>query len=320
MWVRPLPEALLNSDSSISSCLSAVKADKVCLPNDERLNFFVKMVKATFTAMRFEQRPYIGSVCSKRLQDRMEWDYPEEYALFVNNMFNRSWDRFLESRADIVCYPHNEGSQNSNTKWLMAHGSLRCRLLSEELECIVEGDELLGRMIRNKCVGDLEDTCRCILMEVFFSIVVSDTTYSGYMRQNREKQYHLGGLSLWEPIIYRLWVRQVAGGGVRLRDMERPSQQLGFHIRLRCRWTELLGNNLLAKCVAGSVLRVLLNVERPEMSPLAGVSGRQTKSELIVQLHKPSGKLVVVLAGTKLWGWRPSHTMANFIAEAHGET
>ncbi|EAN76726.1 uncharacterized protein TEOVI_000765700 [Trypanosoma equiperdum] len=296
------------------------KEDEEGVAWDERLRYFVGVVKSAFDAMRSEQRLCNGSVCSKRLQDRIEWDYPAEYATFVNGLFNRSWDRFLEAKTDIVCYPHNEGGAESNTKWLMAHGSLRCRLRTEDINRVRDADEMLGRMVRDKCLWDLEDACRSILMEVFLSMDASAIVCKGCMRLNKSEQYHLGSLAVWEPILARLWGRQTVGGAVRLRDMERPSQQLGFHVRLRCRWTELLGNNLLAKCICGSVLRVFLNVEKPEMLPVAGAGARPAKEELAVKLHQPSGELIVALGDTGLWGRRPPSSQPNppFLACCRG--
>ncbi|KAG8348238.1 hypothetical protein TRVL_00940 [Trypanosoma vivax] len=273
--------------------------------HNERLLFFVRAVQDIFVEMRCVQRPYLGSVCSKRLQDRAERDFPSEYALFVNRMYRRSWDRFLEAQAGITCYIHEGGDEGSSSRWLMARGSLRCRFPDDDPVSIRDADERLGSLVRDYYLAALEDTCRTILMEVFIAIAQTPLAEAVNERQKRARPYTLGGLSLWETVVAQLWLRARPGGAVRLRDLERPLQQLGFHVRLRCRWTDLVGNNLLVRWIGGCVLRVFLNEVGPEMHPVPGGGDWRTAGDLTVQASETTGELVVALTNTIMWGRRP---------------
>ncbi|KEG13424.1 hypothetical protein DQ04_01011070 [Trypanosoma grayi] len=266
----------------------------------------VVAVHAIFTAMRKQQRPHAGSVCSKRLQDRIEREFSAEYDVVVNGKYGRSWTHFLQASGGMACFSQPRRVAPGDVDWLIAPGSLRCYLMSEDVSKVMCADESLGTFVSRMCSGDLENVCRCILMEVFCDMELAADDLRGNGNPPQEEQYELGSLALWIPILYKLWYQNDQGICVRLRELERPCQQLGFHVRLRCRWTELLGNSLLLKYVRCSVLRVLLNAVGPPLESAAGLTGARSRDVLRVEQRLAPDELVVVLSGTNQWGRRPS--------------
>ncbi|RNF15531.1 uncharacterized protein Tco025E_05502 [Trypanosoma conorhini] len=295
-------------------------------------------VRGTFTTMREEQSPHHGSVCSKRLQDRIQRDFPEEYDAIVNVMYGRSWKKYLAARAGILCFEVAHNAAQPNTEWLLATGVLRCYLRTENIERVKEADSMLGCLVRDKCRGDLERSCRTILMEEFAALHFShcaveedsdetsdeaayetsdeaayetseETAEEAAEETSEDKfpveDYSLGSLALWQPVLRRLWMHPVEGRRVRLRELRRCCQQLGFHVRVRCRWTELLGNNLLQRYIRTCVLRVLLNVVAPPLEPSTGGNLDAMDGALVLSFDASLGEYTLRLEGTQLWGRIP---------------
>ncbi|ESL10964.1 hypothetical protein TRSC58_01295 [Trypanosoma rangeli SC58] len=283
-------------------------------------------VRGTFAEIRGEQCPHRGSVCSKRLQDRIQRELPEEYDAIVNSIYGRSWKRFLAARAGILCFEEDRGAAQPDTEWLLATGVLRCYLRTEDIQRVKEADVMLGRFVRDKCRGDLENTCRTILMEEFSALLfhplmdyetadnsasdVADEMTGGTSDETdynlfSVKDYSLGSLALWQSILRRLWLYPAEGRRVRLRDLRRPCQQLGFHIRLRCRWTELLGNNLLQRYIRSCVLRVLLNTVVPPLEPAAGGALDEMDGALVLRFDVSLGEYILKLEGSRMCGRIP---------------
>ncbi|ORC85471.1 uncharacterized protein TM35_000352150 [Trypanosoma theileri] len=267
------------------------------------IHILVEEVQATFFALREKQFPYMGSVCSKRIQDRIQQLLPVEYTVVVEGAYERSWGLFLERDAGILCYLH-ENCTREAVGWMIAPGSLRCFLSTEELHHVKDADEQLGCLVREKCTKELEGVCRNLLMEVMF------TTWRGVDFLNGCQTVlelcDIGNLSFWKSLLEIMWVRPREGSSVRLRDIERGCQQLAFHVRVRCRWTELLGNALLVKYVYKSVLRVLLNANPPAMEPGAGCVREVPVGSLLLCRHGSADEVIVTLTGTNRWGRIPS--------------
>ncbi|KAH9601290.1 hypothetical protein LSM04_000194 [Trypanosoma melophagium] len=262
----------------------------------------VEEVHATFSALRFEQYPWAGSVCSKRIQDRIQQLLPLEYAEVVEGRYERSWVLFLEKDAGILCYLHGTCTREV-AGWMIAPGSLRCYLATEELRRVQVADEQLEHFVRQKCTGELEGVCRNLLMEVLFATQHCVGLSHGYHVALRSCD--VGHLSLWESLLDTMWVTPEEGSSVHLRDIERGCQQLTFHVRVRCRWTEVLGNALLLKYVYKSVLRVLLNANPPGMEPAAGCVHGGPMGSLLICRRNSTDEMIVTLMGTCRWGRIP---------------
>ncbi|RNF06922.1 hypothetical protein TraAM80_03738 [Trypanosoma rangeli] len=283
-------------------------------------------VRGTFAEMRGEQWPHRGSVCSKRLQDRIQRDFPEEYDAIVNSIYGRSWKRYLAARAGILSFEEDYGASQPDTEWLLATGVLRCYLRTEDIQRVREADVILGRLVRDKCRGDLENSCRTIIMEEFAALLFrrfmgdeSANDSACHMAEEMTGEasdetddknfsvgdYSLGSLALWQSILCRLWLRPAEGRRVRLRDLRRPCQQLGFHIRLRCRWTELLGNNLLQRYIRSCVLRVLLNAVAPPLEPATGSPPDEMNGALVLRFDVLLGEYILILEESRMWGRIP---------------
>ncbi|EKF30022.1 hypothetical protein MOQ_006175 [Trypanosoma cruzi marinkellei] len=274
---------------------------------DDMFNLLELAVRGLLATMREEQWPYMGSLCSKRLQDRIQRSFPVEYKTVVDGIYERSWESYLTENAGVFCFTQKRDAKRPSIEWMIGLGAMRCYFLSEDIERVHDSDEMLGRFVRDHCRKGLEKICRTILMELFSAIIGTepeedegeDDTMSSIA------EYELGSLVLWKPVLRKLWLHPIKGRKLPLRDLERPCQQLGFHIRLRCRWATYIGNNLILKYIHICVLRVLLNVVGPPLQPSKRNQREYTEGTLLVGFSESLGKYIVSLEETDMWGRIP---------------
>ncbi|KAF8289435.1 hypothetical protein TcYC6_0024600 [Trypanosoma cruzi] len=272
---------------------------------DDMFDRLAVAVRGLLATMRDEQRPYVGSLCTRRLQDRIQRAFPVEYGVVVDGIYQRSWEQYLKEKAGVFCFTQKRDVKRPNIEWIIGLGAMRCYFLLEDIEFVHDNDELLGCLVRDRCRGGLENTCRTILMELFSALIGTEPVEEEDDTISSVAEYELGSLVLWRPVLSKLWLHPIKGRRVPLRDLERPCQQLGFHIRLRCRWAAYIGNNLMLNYIHICVLRVLLNVVGPPLQPSKGNQREDTEGTLMVGFSESPGKYIVSLEKTDMWGRIP---------------
>ncbi|EKG01864.1 hypothetical protein TCSYLVIO_007118 [Trypanosoma cruzi] len=272
---------------------------------DDMFDRLAVAVQGLLSTMRDEQRPYMGSLCTRRLEDRVQRAFPVEYRAVVDGIYQGSWEQYLKEKVVVFCFTQKRDIKRPNIEWMIGLGAMRCYFPSEDIELVHDNDELLGCLVRDRCRGSLENNCRTILMELFSALIGTEPVEEEDDKISSVAEYELGSLVLWGSVLRKLWLHPIKGRRVPLRDLERPCQQLGFHIRLRCRWAVYIGNNLLLKYIHICVLRVLLNVVGPPLQPSKGNQWEDTEGTLMVGFSELLGNYIVSLEKTDMWGRIP---------------